>query len=123
MRGSQKTINIIRWITRILSILTALLFLVFFIGEADFTTFTSSTLPVEEWIMILFVPILLIIGMAIAWKKEVLGGIMIIADILLFNVTAMISGGRFNFELEFGFFLIIGFGFLFCGFATNRLKE
>jgi hypothetical protein len=55
--------------------------------------------------------------------REMLGGILVVASILLFNLTAMIAEGMFNFELEFGFFLIIGFGFIFCGFAEGRLRE
>jgi hypothetical protein len=104
-----------------LSILTALLFLVFFIGEADFTT--APKLSAAEWVMIFFEPVLLLIGMAIAWKREMLGGIIVIASVLLFNITSMIASGRFGFELKLGIFIVIGFGFLFCGFAENRLTE
>ncbi len=121
MKSSHKTVNVIRWATRILSILTALLFLVFFFGEADFTT--APSLSVAEWVMIFFEPVMLLVGMAIAWKREMLGGIIVIASVVLFNIISMIASGRFGFELELGIFIVIGFGFLFCGFAENRLNE
>jgi hypothetical protein len=121
MKNPAKTINIIRWITRIFSILTALLFLVFFIGEADFST--VNTIAFGEWVMIFFEPVLLIIGMAIAWKREMLGGIIVVASVLLFNIVSMIMSGRFGFGLDLGIFIVIGFGFMFCAFATNRLSD
>ena len=120
MKSNNKLINIVRWTTRVLSILTALLFIVFFIGEG---IPNPASLSFSEWLLMLFVPVMLIAGMVVAWMREMLGGILVVASILLFNLTAMITEGMFNFELEFGFFLIIGFGFIFCGFAKGRLRE
>ncbi len=119
MNRTEKTINIIRWTMRIISISTAAMFLLFFFGEADFSS--APNLSAGEWVMIFFEPVMLIVGMAIAWKKEVLGGIIIVASVLLFNITSMIATGRFSFQLELGVFIIIGIGFLFCGFAEKRL--
>ncbi len=121
MKSSHKTVNVIRWITRILSILTAVIFLVFFFGEADFSS--APALSAAEWVMIFFEPVLLLIGMVIGWKREMLGGIIVVASVLLFNITSMIASGRFGFELELGIFIVIGFGFIFCGFAEGRLKK
>jgi len=116
----SKTISVIRWITRIIGILIVLLFLVFFIGETDFSK--PFSLPVNEIILILFIPVGLIAGIIIAWKREIMGGIIIAASVLLFNITAYISEG-FSFEMDFGIFAFVGLMYIICGVADRRLKE
>ncbi len=120
MKSSDKIINIIRWATRILGILTVLLFLIFFIGEG-FSDISAIT--IGEWVMMFFVPVVLLAGIIVAWRREMLGGIIVILSILLFNLTSMIAERAFTFQLDFGFFLIIGFGFVFCGFVEGRLNK
>jgi len=120
MNNAEKMISVLRWTTRILSMLIALLFLVFFIGEADFTE--PISLSVGEVFMILSIPVLLIAGIIVAWKREVLGGIIIILSVLCFNMAAMISEKYFTFELEFGLFLILGLMFIICGVSKRRLN-
>lgn len=118
--NTKKTISVLRWITRVIGILIVLLFLVFFIGEADFSQPVSLTLP--EMLSILCIPVLLIIGIVIAWKKEVLGGIIILASVLIFNLIWYIAEG-FSFELEFGIFMLLGLLYIICGVADRRLNE
>lgn len=117
---TKKTISIIRWITRIIGILIALLFCVFFIGETDFSK--PFSLPFNEVILILFIPVTLIIGIIIAWKREILGGIIIAASVLLFNITAYIAEG-FSFEMDFGIFAFVGLLYIICGVADRRIAD
>ncbi|MEX1378380.1 MAG: hypothetical protein AB1Z23_13020 [Eubacteriales bacterium] len=116
----QKIIAILRWTTRILGLLIVLLFAVFFIGEADFSE--PIHLTIAEIFLILCIPVTLIIGIIIAWKKEILGGIIIVFSILAFNIVSMISEG-FTFELEMGLFLFIGLLYIICGVADRRLQK
>ena len=117
---AKKTICILRWTTRILGILIALLFIVFFLGETDFSQ--PPRVTTAETFMILCIPIMLLIGILVAWKREVMGGMIIVMSILLFNIVAMISEG-FSFELEFGVFLSVGLLFIICGVADRRLEN
>ena len=119
MEKTRKIISIIRWITRIISISVVLLFLVFFIGEGDFSQ--PINLTTGEIAMIICVPILLIAGIIIAWKREILGGIVIVGSVLLFNIISMIAETSFTFELDFGLFLFIGLLFIICGVANRRM--
>jgi len=120
MNNAEKMISVLRWTTRILSILIALLFLVFFIGETDFTK--PLSLSAGEVFMILSIPVLLIAGIIVAWNREILGGIIIIIAVFCFNIAAMISEKHFTFELEFGLFLFLGLMFIICGVSKRRLN-
>lgn len=116
----QKLITVLRWVTRILGMLTVLLFAVFFIGEADFSQ--PINLTTGEIFLMLCIPVALIAGIIIAWKKEILGGIIIVISVFAFNIISMILEG-FTFELEMGLFLFIGLLYIICGIADRRLHS
>lgn len=102
----------IRWITRVISLLVALLFVVFFIGEGLFNNISELTIPEILGVVCI---IFFILGSIIAWKKEIIGGIVIIISIILFNVITMIEESSINIEIDFEMFIIFGILFIICG--------
>lgn len=77
--------TIVRWIARISSIPIIIIFLLMFLGEG----FDPSKVKPMEWVMLIFGPFGLILGMILGWWKEGLGGA--IATLSFF--IAMIVGG------------------------------
>jgi hypothetical protein len=67
-------IRIIRWITRIVSLLVVLTVLVFFLGEEVFGNDKTSGFNVHALAVI--VGILMIGGLLVAWKWEIWGGLI-----------------------------------------------
>jgi hypothetical protein len=111
----------IRWIARIWGIFIIILFLIFGIGEGVVESFVT---PVwQELVLLFFIPLTLVVGIVIAWFKEVVGGIIIISSVLLFNITdvLLLSGNKFL-DLDFGWLAILGLLFLLCP-KTKKRKE
>jgi len=74
----------VRWAARILSIPVIIVFLLMFLGEG----FDPAKVKPYEWIMLVFGPFGLILGLILGWWKEGLGG----ALALLCFIAALIVG-------------------------------
>lgn len=61
---------IVRWTARIMGIPVIAIFLLMFIGEG----FDPAKVKPNEWVMLMFGPIGLILGLILGWWKEGLGG-------------------------------------------------
>jgi hypothetical protein len=109
----------IRWIARIWGIFIIILFLIFGIGEGVVESFVTPTW--QELVLLFFIPLTLVVGIVIAWFKEVIGGIIIISSVLLFNITdvLLLSGNKFL-DLDFGWLAILGLLFLLCPKTKKR---
>ncbi|MEX1308478.1 MAG: hypothetical protein AB1Z19_08120 [Eubacteriales bacterium] len=77
--------NVIKWIARVVGILVGLFFLIFAIGEGF--SYGAAYPTAYEWVLILFIPVGMIVGVVIAWWKEGLGAIIITASVLMFNIS------------------------------------
>lgn len=100
---NDKVILIIRWVTRIISLVFAGIFLLFIIGEGNIKEFV--TLSTSEIFLVIFVPLLYILGVAVSWKKELIGGIIILVSVIGFNIVEIVAGKHFSLELEFTYLL------------------
>ena len=119
MSNSKKSINICRWVTRIVSIIIVGIFLLFFIGEGFIPNIPKLT--TTEFLLIICIPVLFTTGVVIAWKKEIVGGIIIISSILLFNIIDIIKSPKPKIEIEFGILLLVGIMYIVCG--IDNLKK
>ena len=72
--------GLIRWAARVLSIVSATLLLLFLFGEK----FEPSKITAKEWLGLCFFPFGVIVGFAVAWWKEGLGGGITIVSVLAF---------------------------------------
>ncbi len=75
----------VRWIARISSIPIIAAFILMFIGEG----FDPAKVRPIEWVMLLFGPFGLVLGMILGWWKEGLGGAITILSFLV----SMVVGG------------------------------
>jgi len=67
---------IVRWLARILSIPIMAIFLLMFFGEGFYP---AKVTPIE-WVMLLFGPFGLVVGMILGWWKEALGGVVVLVS-------------------------------------------
>jgi hypothetical protein len=118
---NKMTQLIVRWAARVTGVGCLLLFLVFFIGEGDIRDIVY--LQPREVVLILFVPVLFSAGVLVAWWREPQGGILILASVLWFNVTDIVSERKFTGEIEFAFLIIPGLLFLLSWYLDGRRRE
>jgi hypothetical protein len=83
--------GLIRWGARVLSIVSTTLLLLLLFGEK----FDVSKITATEWLGLAFFPFSVIVGFAVAWWKEGLGGGITIASLLAFYLIYgwLVRGG------------------------------
>lgn len=111
-------IFIIRWIFRLASIGFAVLFIFFFIGEGAISNLAD--LGISEILLLVFIPLIFVIGIIVAFSREALGGIIMVLGVIGFNVVDMISSNGFSGVIEFWYLLIPGAVFIILGSITKR---
>ena len=85
--------NILRWIARICALLSIGFVLLFLFGEGLTVNGVWPT-PVE-WIGLLFFPFGLALGLLIAWRYELLGGVVAAGSIVAFYLWSYVVHGDF----------------------------
>lgn len=108
----------IHWAARLTGIAIGGLFLLFFVGEGNFSQLMQVS--AVEWALIACIPMVFIIGVILAWKWEMLGGVVILASVLAFNAIDIASSKAFSGEVEFAFVLVPGILFILSAFLTRR---
>ena len=81
-----------RYAARVGSLATLAFIGMFFIGEL--TNGEGVWPSLTEWIAVAFFPCGMLIGMGIAWRRELLGGVITIASIAAFYAWDFILSGR-----------------------------
>jgi len=107
--NNEKVIKIIRWIARIWSLFSLALFLLFFIGESWGQPLQFTP---EELLGLLFFPGGVVLGMILAWKWELWGGLITVASLLAFYLLEFIMDRDFPGGPWFLLFAAPGFLFL-----------
>ncbi len=100
--------QILHWLARALSIISILILLLFVVGER----FNPAALRPREWILMIFFPIGVIAGMAVAWGREGLGGAITFVSLVAFYLTHFLFTGGFPRGWAFVAFASPGFLFL-----------
>lgn len=98
----------LQWLARGLSVVSIFVILLFFIGEG----FNPAALRSKEWVLMIFFPIGVVAGMAIAWWKEGLGAAITITALLAFYVAHYLFAGDLPRGWAFVTFALPGFLFL-----------
>lgn len=90
---------IFRWTARLWSLASTVVLLLFAFGGRE-------RLPVgaDQLILFLLFPVGPIIGFAVAWRREILGGVIGIGSFALLNLWTWTTGGRL---LINGYFLVL----------------
>lgn len=119
VESQPKFTNMIRWTARILSVVSIAVVLSFMVGEG----FDYTRIKTTEWILFLFFPFGISLGMILAWWREGVGGIITVSSLIMFYVTHLIIAGRFPHGLAFLVFAIPGFLFLLCWYRTRTIDK
>jgi hypothetical protein len=109
---------LIRWIARVWSILCFALVLAFTVTEAIQRSGPPPTL--NEWLGLIFWPIGVCVGLAVAWFREELGGSVALGCLIAFYVWNLARSGHWP---QGPFFFLIaapGLVFILAGFLSHR---
>jgi hypothetical protein len=106
--GAFNFAQILHWLARALSVISILILLLFVVGER----FNPAALRSREWILMIFFPIGVIAGMAVAWGREGLGGAITFVSLVAFYLTHFLFTGGFPRGWAFVAFASPGFLFL-----------
>ena len=103
----------LRWIARIGSIVSAAILFAFMFGG-------NERLPQqEEWLLLTFFPGGVLLGMAIGWKNEVVGGVVTVLSLLAFYAMQLIQAGNLPSGPWFLIFASPGILFLIAWFTEK----
>jgi hypothetical protein len=121
LKDKKRLVTALRLVAKIWSILSIGFLLFAIIGEAVFPATESSQFAnLVEIIAMIFFPFGVMVGMAMAWKWEKIGGIVTIISLLVFYILILIPRSAFR-GIPFSLF-IAGPGFLFlaCSLISKR---
>ena len=85
----MKLETVLRWTARVWGIASSLLLLAFAFGGREHVRFTAA-----EAIAFLFFPVGVIAGFAVAWRRELAGGLITIGSLTLFYLVLFARAGR-----------------------------
>ncbi len=105
--GGHLVTRAVRWTARIWSVVSICVVLLFIIGEGGPT-------KAAEWRLFLFFPLGVCLGMALAWWREGIGGIVTVASLLAFYAIHLATTGTLPYGWAFLAFAAPGFLFLVC---------
>lgn len=111
---NNKTVTIFRWIVRIISIIIVLFLILMFVGSL-FNPKQSNTPSTHELISFIFFPIGLCVGLLIAWKWELIGGIIAIVSMIIFSLIIQSTLGWIIFAIP-------GVLFIICWYLSRNNK-
>ena len=112
--------NILRWTTRILSLILLVIGLMFYFGYGNPLPFINSDYTLWENITLIALP-LVFIGLALGWWREKIGGYLVIVPLLVSLVLSWITGDRFSMNLLVA--LIPGVLYLIVGYGQKRTSK
>ena len=105
----------IRWAARILSLMLWGLIFTFIIGEGSSLVGIFRAEPLLTTCLSIT-----LVGLIVGWKREGLGGLMIMDGMALFYLANFLSSGRFPGGWVFPIFYLPGVLFLLCWWRTRE---
>ena len=110
---------VLHWTARVLSLLSIGIILLFFIGEG----FNPTRLTAGEWALMLCFPLSVMVGLLVAWRYEVVGGLIAVGGLLSFYlVHAMLANGYLPRGWAYFVFASPGFLFLLSALLLRMTK-
>jgi hypothetical protein len=106
---------IVRWLARIASLASIAMLAVFATSGGNFPT-------AGEWLLIAFFPVGVVVGMIVAWWREIAGGIITLLSLVAFYITLLITSGHAPTTPWFVVFASPGLLLLLCGLLAAHSK-
>lgn len=110
----MKPESIVRWTARILGIASTLLLFAFAFGGREHLRLTA-----REAVGFLFFPVGVVAGFAVAWRRELAGGLITVASLALFGLYLFLASGRLP-GIYFFLFAAPGFLHIASAFLASR---
>jgi len=108
-RNDDRGVLVFRWAARVLSVVSTAMLVLFITGEK----FDVSRITAREWAGFALFPVGIVVGFAIGWWKEGLGGAITTLSLLAFYlVYGYLTRGKTNLGWAFVVFAFPGFLFL-----------
>ena len=107
-RNEARGVLVFRWAARVLSVVSTAMLVLFITGEK----FEVSRITAREWVGFALFPVGIVIGFAVGWWKEGLGGAITTISLLTFYLVYGYLRGNFNLGWAFVVFAFPGFLFL-----------
>ena len=107
--------RVIRWTARVLSLVSIGVLLLFLVGES----FDPLRISPQEWVGLLFFPVVLCIGMIAAWRWELTGGAITVLSLIAFYLAEWLFSGNFPGGPYFVVFAVPGFLYLIAWACRN----
>jgi hypothetical protein len=117
IQKNLRVTSVVRWIARAWSIVTILFILAFIIGEG----FNPKLLTLKEWLGFIFFPFGICVGLIVAWWKEGLGAIIVIASLVIFYIVNFVTAGSFPKGWAWEVFAAPGFLFALCWYRSRKI--
>lgn len=112
--------GIIRWTARVTSVISTFILSLFVFGEPFPVTKITGT----EWLGLMLFPVGVVIGFAIAWWRERLGGLITLGSLLAFYmVFVFVMNERLTEGAWFLVFAFPGLLFLVTSLMTSSKKS
>jgi hypothetical protein len=110
---------VIRWTARIWSIASLGLILAFYIGEG----FNPALFKPIEWLLHLFFPVGISVGMILAWWKESIGGSLTVGSLIMFYLIHFATTNKFPRGWAWLVFAAPGFLFLLYWYLMRKASK
>ncbi len=118
-KAQLRLIHVILWTARILSIVSIGVVLLFMVGEG----FNYTLLKPTEWILFLFFPFGISVGMFLSWWREGIGGSVTVGSLVMFYLSHFVTAGKFPNGWTWVVFTIPGFLFLLCWYLKQKFHN
>jgi len=116
----SKIFMILEFLAKIWSILSLVFILVFFLGYGFGSD--KGQIPISEIVNFIFFPIGLFIGLVLAWKFKLTGGLIAVVSMIMFHLIMFIRSGNPDFVLMLELLAVPGLIFLILGIAEKAKK-
>ena len=117
--GRQRWARRAGWLARGLAVVSIGLILAFLVGEG----FHPSQVRAREWLGLIFFPVGICVGMIVAWRRELVGGLITVGSLAVFYVIHLATAGTFPRGWAFVVFAAPGFLFVLAGWLAGRARN
>jgi hypothetical protein len=119
LASRERWVSRVGWLARGWAVLTVGLVLAFLVGEG----FHPSRLQAREWLGLAFFPVGICVGMIVAWRHELAGGLITVGSLAAFYVIHFVTAGIFPRGWAFLVFAAPGFIFVLTAVLRERARS
>jgi len=104
---------VIRWLARLASVISLGLLALFATSDGNWPS-------AFEWVLLVFFPVGIALGMVVAWWREVLGGVITLISLITFYALIFVRDGHVPTTPWFALFALPGLVLMIVGLLDAR---